>query len=71
MLLIGSTQCKRKTKNLSSSARDLGSIPGQGTKIPHASGQLSQRDTGTEPMCSGVCTLQQKDFTVKKKIFLR
>ena len=28
-------------KNPSSKAEDLGSIPGQGTKIPHASGQLS------------------------------
>ena len=30
-------------KNLPSSARDAGSIPGWGTKIPHAAGQLSPR----------------------------
>ena len=30
-------------KNLPSSAGDVGSIPGQGTKIPHAVGQLSLR----------------------------
>ena len=28
-------------KNLPSNAGDAGSIPGQGTKIPHAAGQLS------------------------------
>ena len=28
-------------KNSSSNAGDMGSIPGQGTKIPHATGQLS------------------------------
>ena len=28
-------------KNLPSNARDLGSIPGRGTRIPHASEQLS------------------------------
>ena len=28
-------------KNLPSNAGDVGSIPGQGTKIPHASGQLN------------------------------
>ena len=28
-------------KNLPSNAADAGSIPGQGTKIPHAMGQLS------------------------------
>ena len=30
-------------KNPPSNAGDTGSIPGQGTKIPHAVGQLSQR----------------------------
>ena len=29
----------------------MGSIPGQGTKIPHAAGQLSLRATTTEPTC--------------------
>ena len=29
-------------KNLPSSARDMGSVPGGGTKIPHAAGKLSQ-----------------------------
>ena len=36
-------------ENPPSSAGDAGSIPGQGTKIPHAAGQLSLRATTTEP----------------------
>ena len=35
-------------KNLPSNAGDVGSIPGQGTKIPHAAGQLSPHATTTE-----------------------
>ena len=31
---------KKKKKNLPCSAGDVGSIPGQGTKIPRATGQL-------------------------------
>ena len=38
-------------KNLPSNAGDTGSIPGQGTKIPHAMGQLSPHATTTELMC--------------------
>ena len=56
-------------KNPPSNAGDAGSIPGWGTKIPHAAGQLSLRATTTgpsrlnqraacckttEPTCSGV-----------------
>ena len=35
-------------KNQPSNAGDVGSIPGQGTKIPHAAGQLSLCATTTE-----------------------
>ena len=35
-------------KNLPSNAGDVGSIPSQGTKIPHATGQLSPCATTTE-----------------------
>ena len=35
-------------KNLPSIAGDAGLIPGWGTKIPHATGQLSQHATTTE-----------------------
>ena len=37
-------------KNPPSSAGDAGSIPGQGTKIPHAAGQLSPGTTTIELM---------------------
>ena len=40
-------------KNLPSNAGDAGSIPGRGTKIPHAVGQLSLHTATTEPVCSG------------------
>ena len=40
-------------KNLPSNARDAGSIPSRGTRITHATRQLSLRDATTEPMCSG------------------
>ena len=35
-------------KNPSCNAGDAGSIPGRGTRIPHATGQLSPRATTTE-----------------------
>ena len=38
-------------KDPPSSAGDVGSIPGQGTKIPHALGQLSPCTTTTELVC--------------------
>ena len=40
-------------KNPSCNAGDTSSIPGQGTKIPHAAGQLSLCTTTTEPGRSG------------------
>ena len=60
-------------KNLPSNAGDPSSIPGRGTKIPHATGQLSPHATTieltrlnerarmsqtTEPTCSGACVPQ-------------
>ena len=38
-------------ENPPSNAGDVGSIPGRGTKIPHAVGQLSLPATTTELMC--------------------
>ena len=35
-------------RNLPANAGDMGSIPGQGTKTPHASGQLNPRTAATE-----------------------
>ena len=37
-------------KNPPSNAGDAGSIPGRGTKIPHAAEQLSPCATSTEPV---------------------
>ena len=45
-------------KNPPSNAGDAGLIPGRGTKIPHAAGQLSPLDTTTEPTHPGVCAPQ-------------
>ena len=44
--------------NPSSRAGDTGSIPDQGTKIPHDAGQLGPRATTTEPARSGAHTPQ-------------
>ena len=41
-----------------SNAGAMGSIPGQGTKIPHVTEQLSLCAATTEPTCSGVHTPQ-------------
>ena len=38
-------------KNLPCNAGDAGSIPGRGTKIPHAVEQLSLCSAVTEPVC--------------------
>ena len=38
-------------KNMPCNARDVGSIPGQGTNIPHAQGQPSPCITATELAC--------------------
>ena len=40
-------------KNPPSIAGDAGSIPGWGTKIPHATGQLSLQTATTKPAHSG------------------
>ena len=39
-------------KNLPYNAKNMGSIPGQGAKIPHATEQLSLCATTTEPLHS-------------------
>ena len=43
-------------KNPPSNAGDMGLIPGQGTKIPRALGQLSPRTTTRESLCTTVKT---------------
>ena len=44
-------------KNLLCNAGVLGSVPGQGTKIPHAKGQLSLWATTRDLMCYNHCSL--------------
>ena len=51
-------------KNSPFNAENVGSIPGQGTKIPHAMGQLSPRIATRE-----ACVLQRRP-SAAKKIFL-
>ena len=43
--------CGAVVENPPSNAGDAHSIPGQGTKIPHAAGHLSPRATTTEFVC--------------------
>ena len=47
-------------KNLPSKAGDAGSIPGQGTKIPYATGQLSSCSATTESACPRAWVPQQE-----------
>ena len=47
-------------KNLTASAGVTGSIPGPGTKIPHAMGELSWCTAATEPKCCRAHVLQQE-----------
>ena len=47
-------------KNLPSNARDAGSIPGLGNKIPHAAEQLRPHTATTEPVRSGARVPQQR-----------
>ena len=54
-------------KNPSSNAGDAGLIPGQGTKIPHAAGQLSLRATTIEPANSGARTPQRRACVPQQK----
>ena len=48
-------------KNMPSNAEDVGSIPGQETKMPHGVGQLERLyATTTETMGFTACPLQQE-----------
>ena len=52
-------------KNLPSNAGDKGSIPGQGTKIPHASGPLSPHRNQRSPRAT-----MKTQCSQKKKIYI-
>ena len=54
-------------ENPPSYAGGASSIPGWGTKIPQATGELSPRTTATEPAHSGACKPQLKKPTSHNK----
>ena len=56
-------------KNLPSNAGYVGLIPGWGTKIPHAAGQLSLCAATTEPVHSGACAsrLERSPLIITKR----
>ena len=54
-------------KNLPSNAGNMGSIPGQGTKISHAGGQLSPRAATTEPAHSRARTQLDRSLRTATK----
>ena len=51
ILLLGAFPGGPVVKNPPSNAGDAGSIPGQGTRFPHAAEHLSPRATTTELAC--------------------
>ena len=51
--------------NLPARVRDVGLIPGWGTKIPLATSQLSPCTTITEPACPRAHALQQEKTAVR------
>ena len=55
-------------KNLLSNAGNMGSVPGWGTRIPHATEQRSQHTTATELLRSGapVPQLERTRNTARK-----
>ena len=55
-------------KNPPSNAGDTGSIPGRGTKIPHATGQLSPLTATIEFACLNERETPSRPRTVMKKI---
>ena len=58
-------------KNLTANAGDMGSIPGLGTKIPHAERQLSPCAPTTEPTCSRAFLTQLLNFTKLEPILCK
>ena len=54
-------------KNQPSSARETGSIPGRGTKIPHAEGQLRPHAATTEAARSGACAQLESPCAASRK----
>ena len=68
ILFAGTSPGGPMVKNPPSNAGDVGSIPGRGTKIPHAAGQLSLHAATTEAVRSGthVPQLERSPCAAKK-----
>ena len=60
--------CSPVVKNLPFNAGDMGSVPGKGTKILHATEQLSLGTATTEPMCHNYRVCTTKDLRDATKI---
>ena len=55
-------------ENLPCNAGDMGSIPGGGTKIPHATGQLSPCATTTEAQVRySLCSIIREAFSMRSR----
>ena len=59
-LALGDIPGGPEVNNPPTNAGDMGSIPGLGTKIPHAMEQPNPCATTTEPMCSRICTRRRR-----------
>ena len=58
-------------KNLHCNPGDVGSIHGQGTKVPHTEKPLSSHNATTEPtQLESLCTLRQPKIFFKRRILL-
>ena len=53
-------------RNLPSNAGDEGSVPGWGTKVPHAQQQLSPHTTVTEFVCLEPCSTTREGTTLRR-----
>ena len=62
--LVGTSLVVQWLRLQASNAEDVGSIPSQGTKIPHSGATKSHAAT-TEPPCPGACMLQMRPDTAK------
>ena len=69
--LLGDFPGGPAVKNPSANVRDEGSIPGQGTKIPHASGQLSPFTAAGESLYTATKIQHNQQLKINKKLILK
>ena len=70
--VVGTSLVGELVKNLCRNARDMGLIPGWGSKIRHVLDQLSPQATARDPECHNerMCVLQLR-LNVAKQIFFK